>query len=492
MPASAKRGRARTALAVETEGRMTCGQLATGGGSEHPSDASVLPSPVVRTVGRAAGPKGRDGASKASGGALSPTGKTRSRPRCISALILDGGTAFVARFDARGWRPELRSLFESGTGRKTVTLEGAPTRHATARLSASGARLVLHFERSAFVIVDRVTGRIEVQAKAEALWAFGFEQWAAAWLGWMSYVAAGRACSARTAYAVGWRTHRVELCSDFVDLPIRRADAGNFSTSAKPQTIEKTRKAERIDTFGRSNDAAETVGLGRRSARTSLSIHDKTNQLRAVKHVRPEASFYAAVWRQSPYFRAGAPITRVELRFAANGLRFRTTAGEAIDLRDPAALLDRRNLALVWAGETERRRLLVPGTSRRVRRRRVDARWRVVQSAAGKSVPQARLFQDRSVQQLSHAEQRKNAARRVLQGAQSYASLRGGRTAHLGTLSRAAALAVTEAGLVAPHGSIEAFNARLAARHAFVASEAEAARSALFTELFGRTEDDPV
>jgi len=69
-----------------------------------------------------------------------------------------------------------------------------------------------------------------------------------------------------------------------------------------------------------------------------------------------EASFYAAIWRQSPHFRVGAPITRVELRFAANGLRFRTTTGEAIDLRAPAALLDRRNLALVWAGETERRR----------------------------------------------------------------------------------------------------------------------------------------
>lgn len=131
--------------------------------------------------------------------------------------------------------------------------------------------------RTSFVIIDRKTGRIEVQAKAESLWGDGFETWARRWLGWLAFLATGRTCTARTARALGWKTHRVELCSDFVDLPIRRKDAGHFSTNARPQTIEKVRKGERVDTFGRTNDDVETLALGRRSARTSMSVHDKTN-----------------------------------------------------------------------------------------------------------------------------------------------------------------------------------------------------------------------
>ncbi|MBX3204721.1 MAG: hypothetical protein KF764_06615 [Labilithrix sp.] len=450
--------------------------------NDHPEETSV-PPPSVSRLARTTRPQGATGARGASAGALGISKKPRSSPRCIAALMLDGGTSFVLDSDVQGWGTELRSLF-SNTRSGPARIEGAPLRFATARGSATGERLTLHFEHAAFVILDRRTGRIEVQAKAESLWGDGFETWARLWLGWLSFLATGRPCTARTARAIGWRTLRVELCSDFVDLRFRRADAGHFSTKASPQTIEKPPKGARVDTFGRNNDDVETIAFGTRSDRRSLSIHDKTNQLRTVKRVAPEESFYAAVWSRSENFAPGARITRVELRFGSSGLRFRGPKDALkVDLTDPAALLVRANLATVWSAETHRRRLLVPGTSKRARRSNVDSRWRVVQDAAGIEAPPTRLFQDRTVRQLTHAEARRKSERGILREAQTLASLRGEPSSNPRMLERVATLGVRDAAEHVPVHARDAFNAKLAARHAFVVPEAVAARDALVEDL---------
>ena len=352
--------------------------------------------------------------------------RASSRTRAISPLVIDGYTSLVLYADERNWRRELRSLFSTGgRGRRvSVWFEGAPQRFAEATLSPMGQRLTLHFWGSAFITFDIRTGRIEIQARAESLWADGFESWFESWAPWISTIAGVPGARDKNAWDLPLKIHRLELCCDFVGFPIKRSDAGCFSTKARSHVIESSRKGERVDTYGRCRPEVETITLGSRTGRTSMAIYDKTNQLMSTRGLRPENSFYAVQWSLSSDFTPGALITRVELRLSAHGLCFRDDDGALLDLTEPRALLNPVNLATLWKSETARRRLLRPGSGR-PSRRPIDPRWKVVQDAAGAGTPKIRLFQARDVRRLTHWEALARCERTLLRTGQSYAALCG-------------------------------------------------------------------
>lgn len=493
MRARADTTTART-LAKSARGAMTLGQLATEGGSAHQPDAhggcenaahsSEQPSSVSELVGPAAGAKRRDVASTASGGAMTKNVRRAKppKPACISALRLDAGTSFVLPTDPELWRRELRQLFDQGRpGKGIVVADTAPMKYAESKLAASGLLLSLHFRHTAYVILDARSGRIEVQAKAEALWALGIEAWCAEWLGWLSWAAGATPCTIHTARSMGWRTHRVELCSDFVHLPIRLVDAKNFTTQAKPHGIDKLRRGERLDTYGGFDGFLETLAIGKRSDRTSMSVHAKSRQLVKVKKVDPDESIYAPTWRQSQAYEPGAPITRVELRFSGKGLRFVSKNG-SVDLTDPAMLVDHDALARVWSSETHRRRL-VRGRASRKYRDRVDPRWRVVQEAAG--IEPARLRQDRSVQRRTWEELLRTCERRLIREAQTLADLHGVRTSNVSVLQSVAAMGVADGASHVSPRQLDERTRLLRARHVFVEPEADAARAIFIARMYG-------
>ncbi len=93
------------------------------------------------------------------------------------------------------------------------------------------------------------------------------------------------------------------------------------------------------------------------------------------------------------------------------------------------------------------------------------------------------------MRQLTHAEARRKSERGLVREAQTLASLRGEPTTNARTLERVAALGVRSAAEYVSVSAREAFNARLAARHAFFATETMAARPALSAQL--RDDEEP-
>jgi hypothetical protein len=116
-------------------------------------------------------------------------------------------------------------------------LETAPATYAEAQLGAAGMFLKLHFRHTAYVILDARSGRIEVHAKAEALWALGLEEWGGRWLGWLSYASGSVPCSVRTARsserrARGSRDRLIVERAALRDLP-----SGEFAKILRPRFV---------------------------------------------------------------------------------------------------------------------------------------------------------------------------------------------------------------------------------------------------------------
>lgn len=335
-------------------------------------------------------------------------------PHCISALKIDGGTAFDIKTNPHLWPGELRGLVHGMQVRnperksnddrrgvvRTISPVGSQPRNALVYVSGSHRhRIKLEFPGEAVADINARTGLIVVHAKARSLWAGGLEAWMDTWLDFVARLASKQGCTPWTAHGVGWRTRNIELCSDFVGLEILRADGGNFTTRAKVRTIERT-KAERLDIGGSLGDEIQTIQIGTRTSPSSMCIYQKSLQLRATKKIDPASSIYAPTWRQSSDYLSDREVTRVELRLNKRSLRFQQGKSQnVIDLSVPDSLLNMALLAKVWAHETTRRRMYVRKNTK-ARRCPTDPRWLVVQAAAGPTIF-PKLQQAREVCQLT-------------------------------------------------------------------------------------------
>lgn len=349
---------------------------------------------------------------------ISPAAPNQSQlaVNCISSLKLDGGTAFEIETKAQQWSDKLKALIRHfqypsslSTDRRGVILEMGPDdgNVRKVKITISGSlrhRIKLSYADEADIDINASTGKIVVETRAHSLWCNGLKRWMATWLDFVSRLANEQGCSPETAHLVGWKTRNIELCSDFVGLKLLRSDGGNFTTKSKVRTIEKTNE-DRLDIVGNYGHEIETIQIGDRKSRCSMSIHQKSKQIRTVKKIDPAVSIYAPTWRSSRYYDPDQDITRVELRLNNRSLKFRNREcpNVVVDLSIPKNLLNTSMLAAVWAYETNRRRLCVPNSATRGRRCKTDPRWEEVQRASGLTeVPT--LSQDRDVSHLAKSE----------------------------------------------------------------------------------------
>lgn len=385
------------------------------------------------------------------------------RPTAISSLKLDGGTAFLlspGRTNRAGKRAKqgaappprtppsqaLQAVWASlsgqvGTSVLRLDLAGwgrCPPEWLSkgpaceCRVTGPGGRnLHLHFVGQAHVILDARTGSVHLEAKAPGLWTSGgFEAWAERWLALATWLARAEDCSLGSAHRAGWRTVRVELCSDFVGFPLRRGDSDLF-TASRLRDIKKC-PPERLDTHTRWGNV-ETIAIGTRKSPISMSVHLKSVLLRDVGKVRLADSIYAHTWRESPAFHDDADVTRVEFRLSRYGLTLRGPAGVQVDLRDPAKLACPATLASVWGYATHHFRLVAPPEDRpwsqaRKRRYAADERWKGVQDVGSADGRELKQFRD--LREKTHAEQVYLAARDLGEATTRFAAYHNVRVDH--------------------------------------------------------------
>lgn len=386
-------------------------------------------------------------------------------PRCIAAMRIDGGTEFVLRADRDAAVPDLRRLIDyvlgfraSGDPRDVVVSIPIPSGvdpdlwgptesiSAIARICDARGRTIRVTFADQAVVHLRVDGWIKIRAKALALWADGLRPWLDRWLSLFAVLAGVGHCTAASAYAAGWRTHQLELCSDFQGVTFAVRDGENFVGAGRTKGYERLAVGEVLSSTQRPGGGFESLNFGSREANTSLSIYNKSHQIRVDKRIDPDVSMYRPVWAASGGYVVGEPVTRVEIRLRRSGLvrRIHDTAGrdtgERIDLRDPALLLDVDAKGQIWANETQRRRLVVPEKSR-MRRDEVDPRWAFVRSVAGIREP-LRLTQDRSVRFLTWHQRLRRVEDRITRDTVRYSDLRGRPTTETTQLAQLAAEAI--------------------------------------------------
>lgn len=211
-----------------------------------------------------------------------------------------------------------------------------------------------------------------VQHKARETYADGVNLWQVRWLGLMSWLLLGRWLPPSKLHAAGWNVSRLDVNSDFEHLRLAATDAGRFMTTATPRAIGKM-----LDMHMSRRDPywGETLELGRETSDVCCKAYQKSTQLRDAKHVEPQDSMYAPLWKAHGWD-GRADITRIEWRLTKKGLIYTdpSTGDIVLDLRDPAALLKTENLRKLWEYLCTRRRLTLPTATRKTRCA-VDPAW---------------------------------------------------------------------------------------------------------------------
>ena len=416
---------------------------------------------------------------------------------CIASLQIDGNTEFLLRRSLRDrdlWVPQFERVVralrrprsreqeqrERAVGITVVLPIDGTDAVGNARVSGTRREVIgIHFPDRAYVRLNLERNETRIQAKTPSLWADGLRSWMATWLGSVGWLLTGRRCIPDGAWTTGWRTSRLELASDFIGFPLRREDGGRFVGKAGASVYERLSPEGPLVVRGGFGHRVEAIAIGERESPCSLYIYSKTAELRA-REVRPSQSVYAPVWAEAGAAIEDEEIVRVELRFTKRGLRHELldAAGRPtgfLDLSRPEALLNRPNLAALWASETARIRLVkLPSPTTRPRRAPTDSRWVAVQRAAG--ITPCRTRQVRAVRQLTHAQRKRRAARGVVKGSMAYAALHGVRDTNPETLKRAASLAIDDASELDPHFDRDAYAARLKANLGFVSDQCDQAR----------------
>lgn len=367
--------------------------------------------------------------------------------RCVAALQLDGGTRIMRDFDPDLMTGELAELLElirrprskadeardreqGGVwARLPVPQLWGPAPYAQVRVGGERRHVVhLHVVDTAYILLDLERGTVQIQAKAKALWGYGWETWVTRWAGLVSWWVGEDLREASDAHRLGWRVTGIELCSDFVRVPIYLEDLnlvlapGVPTRKAFPGKSYRPRDSAPESRGGFESSEAgeiETLNIGKRSSNVSWCLYRKTTQILAAKD--GDASTYSPMWKAMGWDEE-EEVTRVELRLCKRALvQLDEETGEQLDLRDPANLTH-ENLARVWASHTSKYRIIVQHGSTRRRRRATDPRWKVVQSVSSLS---CELKQDRSVSQATWREATLRAAKSGLRAMQRLAALHG-------------------------------------------------------------------
>ena len=404
-------------------------------------------SRAVRLPAETPGGRARQGAVVASLPSVDESGETKPRTACIAALVVDGGTSFAINRQANAWHPSIRELLRrTAPGAPRVISGMGPSADSAAIARAGTPGVVdLLFEGRAHVRFDARLGRIRAQTKAPALWAEGLAPWMCTWLAWCASLA-GASVSEDWANA-GWRTSSVELCSDFINFPLRAEDAQMFTAHGKVRP-----------TFG-AGGLVETIAIGSRDAAVSLNVENKTRQLQRTMRQRPERSIYWPRWSASGLLHGGDDVTRVELRLSRRGIE-QVVRKHDPGFANPARLLDREALSQLWRTYLERIRLTLGDTTRQ-HRARSDPPWTAVVAAAGEG---ARLPKATEVYEIEFESARQRASRRCMRALQSYAFLLGLDALDPGALAGAAVRAVEDE-FLGEGSSHAAYAERLRARH---------------------------
>ncbi len=288
------------------------------------------------------------------------------------------------------------------------------------RVHASGdrrQRIVFHIPDVAYIELNVETGTMSIQAKAKALWAHGWTVWCSTFLGLGSWWAGGELHDMGGAAAAGWRVTGVELCCDFIDVPWRIKDVGRFLTPGR-----STQGLRNAFKRGGDPDLVDTIEIGKRSSNVSWCLYRKTTQILQAKD--GDESTYASTWEAGGWD-GEEEVTRVELRLTKRALTLEGSGGDVLELRDPATLGDRHNLALAWVSHTSSYWLPLDDGHTRATNSECDPRWEVVQAAAG--VPEVRLEQLRAVQVATWAEAKERTCKQALRSLQRLLAMHGHR-----------------------------------------------------------------
>lgn len=291
---------------------------------------------------------------------------------------------------------------------------GAPV----AIVGLRGSTITFHFRDRAFVRLMRRqdkdgnrTWYIHVEAKHRELYARGLQEWLRTWLGYFSWLTSGDWLEPYELRAAGWSTTQWHLNADFVGTEWVAEDAADFTCVRKrtlygrlgedddddidePDPLEDLDPVDVGDDFddpadlhrANPNGWLQTWEAGRQTGDLQIVGYKKGDEQRESKGLDPAASAYAVHWRE---FGGWDPVVdgdpfRVEIRARKKGLLYRPEGSMEVlyDFRDPAQLLDVVAQQTFWLACTTRRRL-VQRTHAKQRTCPTDARWKIVQLAAG-------------------------------------------------------------------------------------------------------------
>ncbi len=382
--------------------------------------------------------------SSAPEGPIGLTGFFSERAQCIAALIIDGGTRFALEFDVGGMIPDLVELVDElrrptsvdtdeRERRQGGTIRALPVPvvadeqlddNVAAIVTTSGSRkqyVTFYVTDRARISINVEAGTCKMQLKARELWALGYERAAALWLARVGYMLTGQWCELATSHDFGWRTTGLEICSDFIGLPLYREDAGRFVGAYKQGDTHK-----RIDCFGGVGDSAETISIGSRNSDMQVVLYDKDKQLAQEKG--GDDSIYRST-HEAHGWDGEAERTRVEYRLRGRGLQIvdRDT-GEMWDFRDPATAAGTEALRYLWAYVSQKKRLVDPEGYEHlpVHRCPTQDRWlQVARVADLEHVDLRGLRQARVVQTDTYNERVKRAAAKASHALIQVAALAG-------------------------------------------------------------------
>lgn len=281
--------------------------------------------------------------------------------------------------------------------------------HPVAIVRLGGSTIVLEFKDRAFVRIMKRTRPngtrcwyVHVEAKHRELYGRGLREWERTWLGYFAWLTTGEWCEPEESHRIGWRTTQWHLNADLVGVQFVPEDAVD-ATSVRKRTLhgfiddeddgeddggfDDAEDERVVNEFGPAPRGwMQTFELGRKTGDVMVVGYKKGDEQREAKGIEPAASAYAVTWRNFGDWkpeRDGDPF-RVEIKARKKGLVYRAdgSADVLYDFRDPAMLFDAVACQAFWQSVTSRRRI-VERTRAKLRTCPTDARWLVVQSAAG-------------------------------------------------------------------------------------------------------------
>lgn len=309
-----------------------------------------------------------------------------------------------------------------------------------------GTTITFHFRDRAYVRLMRRYGTqkawsgakpcyyIHVEVKHREVYARGLREWMRTWLGYFSWLTTGEWMEVEGLRRIGWTTTQWHVNADFVGLEWTWEDSLDV-TSVRKRTLFGKQGQDENEVEDDEDDEGwadappgfiQTFEFGRKSSDVLIVGYRKGDEQREAKGIDPAASAYAAWWRMFGHWnpkRDGDPF-RVECKARKKGLIYRSEDDDEIlyDFRDPALLLDDVAVKSFWQACTGRRRL-VNRTAKKLRTCETDARWAIVQAAAGfEKRPEIRQL-PHLVAQLTRDERVAKARRKFMDAAQDLALL---------------------------------------------------------------------